>query len=329
MQYLVSIGWPLSTPRLNYFRDFFWRNPDSFVFKGILFERRLIDNLHSVPILELDDICAQPADPTTIYVPLTLNRQLLERCTGRLQELGIPTTSPAELIRTCITSTSTGAGQHSPFAEISIDDARELASMAIGSQFTNLAGLRSFDIVDAMLTAWRNFAWELFFDWTSDEAPDSPYSKWIDMQFGRGQRHFVVCSSRQVDLVDLVVHHGALHRLADYRVWLFDPGPDRRRDGRGRLHMSILGDRLGEFSRLMEEPALFLADSLDELLQATAVVRGLPKQSSAIVRLRKNIGDLDRICRALCDAGAFHQVEVDIHSADPSNLFAHAYPRRF
>ena len=320
---LVAVGWPMATPRLNYFRDLLWRNPDACRFAAIIFEQRLVPTLHEIPIFEFRDVESASWRQGKTFIELTINKQLLERCQQHLAKLGIRTRNPADFARDLVNGGSPVGVQASPFAEICLDDIRRLAARSMSGRYSRLADLQSIDLAGSLEAIWREFRWDSLFDWTSGDAPDSPLRHHVNEYYARGVRAFVVGRSRNEDLLDLVVHFGALHRSGDYRAWSLGPLPPTER---GRLHRAVIGQRLSELPGEIIAPSLILADSLDDYIEIVNVSGALVEHAGAVVRLRRSLEDLIALIDRLDATGRDHKIALRMQSANPSWLFAHVFP---
>lgn len=322
---IVTIGWPMATPRLNYFRDLLWWNPSRLSITGIVFESRLTPALHGVPIIELGEVTADLASKVDAVVLLTLNTQLRERAQAHFNRLRVSVASPSDVARMIVLDASSST--HSPFDEIDIADVCRLASGAFRDAYPPLSGLRTLDIVQSLESAWHSFKWEAFFDWTTEHSAETPFRNLINAYFERGVSNYFVGPTRFDDFVDFIVHFGALHRSSRYIVWT-----ERAPAGsmRAELHASVLGSRLKVGMSPHTDCILVVANSVAEL---RAMLDQLPQADrkptwSALVRLGKSLLDLSELAQVLNVHGPKHQVELDLCSADPSQLTAHVFTGR-
>jgi hypothetical protein len=223
---IIAVGWPFSTPRLNYHRDLLWRNPSRFKFAAILFERRLVPDLHGIPIVEIGELHDLYSNGLHSLLTLSLNKKLIANAQATLVNLGIPCQNADAFVREALHSDLDGFDFTSPFPEIDAKSLRLLMSSCQDGRFARLTSPRAVGLVQDLSTAWVECRWDRFFDWTSQLPRDSRFSEQVNESFERGVRDFVICSSRQESLVDLIIHHGALHRSAEYRVHLHGSAGD-------------------------------------------------------------------------------------------------------
>jgi hypothetical protein len=319
---LIAIGWSMAIPAFNHIKRLLWLNQTAFPIRGIAFPNRFIDELHGIPVLELDEVVAIHASAPISLVCLTTNQSVKELAERTFVPRGIPCLSADAFLREhvarhgwaelatpfpTIPLTAFGAGDASPCVSL----VERLSDRSSATLYAELA--RAFAGID--LTA--------FFDLGERITPDLLFADLLDGYVRDGVRDFVMTAGDVALGTDILLQTASGYDSAGMSLTvtrLRSLGP------RATLYRDVLGDRLRtEITPGMAIGAV-ISDAPTEWLQCATEHMSAIRQAHAIIRLPGSLVDLHTLAEFLERHDLGHRVRLRQVSVDPSMLYAILIP---
>jgi hypothetical protein len=307
---LIAIGWTLSTPVYDHVKRLLWRNREALPIRGIAFERRLVDDLHGIPILELPELLARPDADTTAHVILTVNAQVIAAARAALGARGIPVLEPDAWLRG-LAATPRWAELVSPFPTIPL--------AAFGRPRASEAVARRRELHARLAGVFERIDLAGFYGPTEHITEDMFFADVLHGYFRGGTRDFVLAADDASLATDILLQLAPTYTAGEVAVAV---RTENALGPRTELYRSVLGDRLRTSLPAGPFAGCIVADSLSAFLSQAERASG----AHAVVRLRGSVCDVEELARALDDRTLPHRITLRQISVEPTQLYAMLAP---
>lgn len=309
---VIAIGWTLSTPIYDHVKRLLWLNREALPIRGIAFEKRLVDGLHGIPILELPEVVARPDAERTAHVILTANAQVIAAARAALGARGLPILEPDVWLRG-LAATPQWGDLTSPLPAIPLAAfGRRRDSVAATGR---LADPASRALHARLAAVFERIDLAGFYGPTEHITEDMFYAGVFDSYFGAGTRNVVIAADDASLVTDVLLQLAPAYTEGQVSVTARSEtalGP------RAELYRDVLGDRLRTSVAPGSIAGCIVADSLASYLALVDQAR----EAHAVVRLRASLCDLDELARVLDERALPHRITLRQISVEPSQLHA-------